>query len=149
MLKTKVPNVYGKSKRMICRTISAQFCCFSDVEFTPFPPPKTNGWNLKSHSWKGKTSSIHLHFGVQNVGFSGVVSPKHVDFNMGDFKYLKHFYLDRCSPSWEMCSRFRCGLKGTKPCSRPRDAGHFFDVCFGGWILTMKTNTSLLQMGDD
>ncbi len=45
--KTKVPKVYGKSKVMICRTISAQFCRFSKVEFIPHTPPKTNGWNLK------------------------------------------------------------------------------------------------------
>ena len=42
-VENKVPKVYWKSKWMI----SAQFCCFTKVEFIPFPPPKTNGWNQK------------------------------------------------------------------------------------------------------
>ena len=56
------------AKRNSTKSKSVQVCSWST-------PLKTNGWNLTNQPIeKGKSSSIHLRFGVQNVNLPGCIS---------------------------------------------------------------------------
>ena len=83
---------------------SLNFTSYESFKLLPWLSytPKKITWNPnQSPNWKGTSSSIHLHFLVQNVNFSGCESLKVMFFSSEDKPFPPQKILSPVSPSVE------------------------------------------------